>query len=162
MTRHGSLAYYLAAWICGCFFLTLCVWLAETWRPMASPLWMHGASGLLFAYFYGLILGFVPAIAGGFILRRAMNLMKWTAVVEWMIAGAIVFFLVILLLTGASRMWTVQGRTEPMILFLTLRGAELLMAAGWWLAIPAGGATGLVLQRIDKAFNRAPGTEATA
>lgn len=154
MTRHGSLAYYLAGWICGCFFLTVCVWLAEIWGASASPLWMHGASGLLFAYFYGLILGFAPVILAGLILRRAMSAVKWTGVAEWMLAAAIVFSVVIIGLAGVSRVWMSRGSEEPMAVFLVVRGAALVVTAGWWLAIPAGAATGLVLQRIDKAFNR--------
>ena len=162
MTRHGSLAYYLAAWICGCFFLTLCVWLGEIWRAGASPLWMHGASGLLFAYFYGLILGFAPVVLAGFILRRAMSAVKWKGVLEWMLAAAIVFAVAIIGLAGVSRVWMSRGSEEPMIVFLLVRGAALVVAAGWWLAVPAGAATGLVLQRVNNAFNREAAAQSQA
>jgi hypothetical protein len=48
MTRRGSLAYYLAAWICGCFFMSVAICLKD-------PLALVGANIALaarFIYFY--------------------------------------------------------------------------------------------------------------
>jgi hypothetical protein len=161
MTRNGSLAYYLAAWVCGCFFLTLGVWVAEIWRGgvsgLVSPGWIHGASGLLFAYFYGLILGLLPVLVAAFVLRLVMNAARWKGAWEWMAAGGVVFSVLIYALACVGREWgpTAGGRAvEGALPFLIFRGAILLMAAGWWLALPAGAVTGLVLQRVDKAFGR--------
>lgn len=159
MTRRGSLAYYLAGWICGCFFMTVCVWLTEIWRSTESPLWLHGASGLLFAYFYGLILGVVPTVANGFILRRAMKFVGWKGAAEWIVAGAIALLVVVVVLAAVSRALATRGHQESVGMLLLFRGAELLLAAGWWLAIPAGAATGLVLHRIDKAFSVAANSQ---
>jgi hypothetical protein len=166
MTRNGSLAYYLAAWVCGCFFLTLGVWAAEIWRRgapgLVSPVWMHGASGLLFAYFYGLILGLVPVLAAAFVLRQAMRAAKWKGVWEWMAAGGAVFCAVIYALAWAGREWGGVGAeraVEGALPFLIFHGASVLIAVGWWLALPAGAATGLVLQRVDRAFGRDAATE---
>ncbi len=37
MTRSGSLAYYLAAWICGCFFMSVLIWLKDlVGAPLAT------------------------------------------------------------------------------------------------------------------------------
>ncbi len=59
MTRRGSLVYYLAAWVCGCFFASLVVWIA----PQESRLSLEGFRGLrifFFIYFLCLAVGAIP------------------------------------------------------------------------------------------------------
>src|ERR1700735_759976 len=67
MTRSGSLAYYLIAWICGCFFMSLCVWTRDLFATSAGDAFSaHSVFGLIFFYFYGLVFGAAASVAGGF------------------------------------------------------------------------------------------------
>ena len=50
MTRRGTLAYYLAAWVIGCFVISLLQWIGEA---VAGEI--HTASILLTTYFFSLI-----------------------------------------------------------------------------------------------------------
>ena len=55
MTRRGSLIYYLTAWICGCFFMSLAIWIRDFWGSTVTSPRSHEAFGILFFYFYGLV-----------------------------------------------------------------------------------------------------------
>ena len=44
MTRRGTLAYYLAAWVVGCFVVSLLIWvLAPREAPLAGPFDVSGS-----------------------------------------------------------------------------------------------------------------------
>ena len=68
MTRHGTLAYYLAAWVCGCFFMSTAIFLRfyarSASRRSAS---LHGAvdNFWLFSSWAGFLDWYQPG--GGFI-----------------------------------------------------------------------------------------------
>jgi hypothetical protein len=65
MTRSGSLAYYLTAWICGCFFMSLAVWTRDLFGANADNAFStHSVFGLIFFYFYGLVFGAIAAPDG--------------------------------------------------------------------------------------------------
>ena len=142
MTRTGSLAYYLAAWVCGCFFMSVLVWLKDP----------RGVVGLLFVCFYGFILGAFPALVSAFLLRRVALAAHWTQAWQWTLAGVVLAPVVIGLL-GAwwNRVWELAGKARPWLSLLAF-GPSLILDAGLWLAIPAGAATALVLYRIHRAF----------
>lgn len=153
MTRSGSLAYYLAAWICGCFFMSAAIWLKDLIGGAAPELvTLRGGFGLLFFSFYGLILGAITSLLGAFLLRRLMALVHWERGWEWTVAGAILAPALVELLGTWWRhaMWRVQP--APRLLSLVAYGPSVVLDAGLWLAIPAGGATAFVLYRIHRAF----------
>jgi len=156
MTRRGSLAYYLAAWICGCFFMSALVWLkdlASAPHQLATP---KGAFGLLFFCFYGLILGVFASLLGAFLLRRIAVAFRWTQAWQWALAGAVLAPVVIGLLGGWWRRVMWHPRAPPRWLSLMAFGPATVLDAGLWLAIPAGAATALVLYRIHRAFAPQP------
>src|SRR5215469_17925078 len=74
MTRRGSLAYYLAAWVCGCFFMALTIWLGNEVHPTVP----RSVALLLVTYFFSLMFGAVTSLLFGFFLRRAASGLHWT------------------------------------------------------------------------------------
>jgi hypothetical protein len=159
MTRHGSLAYYLAAWICGCFFMSALVWLKDLASAPLQLATLKGAAGLLFFCFYGLILGAFASLVGAFLLRRIATSARWMQAWQWALAGAVLAPVVIGLL-GAwwNRVWELAGKARPWLSILAF-GPSLILDAGLWLAIPAGDATALVLYRIHRAFAPSESTQ---
>ncbi|MGH9746248.1 MAG: hypothetical protein ACRD59_09090 [Candidatus Acidiferrales bacterium] len=153
MTRRGSLIYYLTAWICGCFFMSLAIWTRDLWNAATVPSSRsREAFGVLFFYFYGLVFGALAVLIGAFLLRRLMTLLKCKTPLHWAVAGAILAPLLI----GGLGAWGVhvgaEQRIEPRLLSFLLLGPTMAVQAGWWLAIPAGAATGFLLCRVQRAF----------
>jgi hypothetical protein len=159
MTRRGSLAYYLAAWVIGCFSITVALWIRE--------LIVHGfdspggyAFVLLGLSFYSLIFGAFLALLGGFLLRNLMNAVKGATAMHWVAAGAM---LAPVMVVGTN--W-VANSLVPFVLtdlpplvkiyqageFFLFLGAQTIVEKGWWLSIPAGAATAYPLYRIERAF----------
>jgi len=152
MTRRGTIVYYLSAWILGCFFASLLLWIKDIFAPTLNVSLSRSAFGLLFFYFYGLLLGALPALLGGFLLRLIMGALKCKTPWHWAIAGAILASLLIVVLG-------IWGRPVEMLQHPNLRlaglftfGPKLVLDAGWWLAIPSGAATAYLLGRIQRAF----------
>ena len=156
MTRRGSVAYYLAAWICGCFFVSLAIWLKDLAGPAIGFVNIRNVFGLLFFCFYGLILGAVSSLLGGFLLRRLAARAGWKHAWEWVIAGGILAPLVIAALGWASRIAALHQKTLPRLVSLATYGPSVVLNAGLWLAVPAGSLTALVLYRIHHAFEPKP------
>jgi hypothetical protein len=154
MTRRGSLAYYLAAWICGCFFISAAVWLKDLGNKPVQLVTLTGAAGLLFFYFYGLLLGAIASLVGAFLLRRLMALARWEQGWQWALAGAILAPLLIGALGAWWRHATWPAQPGPRWLSLLAYGPSVVLDAGLWLAIPAGAATAFVLYRIHRAFTQ--------
>src|SRR5579883_1112811 len=71
MTRRGTLAYYLAAWVIGCFIVSLLQWSGDAFAGMIEP-----ASDLLTSYFFSLVFGAAAILLFSFLLRRAMRLAR--------------------------------------------------------------------------------------
>src|SRR5260370_17163260 len=97
MTRRGTLAYYLAAWVIGCFVVAFLQWLGET---IAGN--FRTASILLTTYFFALIFGAIAILLFAFLLRRSMRLLRTHAVWAWSLWGATLAFLEILSLIHAQ------------------------------------------------------------
>src|SRR5260370_21552094 len=97
MTRRGTLAYYLAAWVIGCFVVAFLQWLGET---IAGN--FRTASILLTTYFFSLIFGAIAILLFAFLLRRSMRLLRTHAVWAWFLWGATLAFLEILSLIHAQ------------------------------------------------------------
>jgi len=89
MTRRGSLIYYLTAWICGCFFMSLAIWIRDLWGSNVTSPRSREAFGVLFFYFYGLVFGALAILIGALLLRRIMTLLKCKTPLHWAVAAAI-------------------------------------------------------------------------
>jgi hypothetical protein len=153
MTRRGSLAYYLAAWICGCTFMSVCIWLKDLLgAPLMQAYSMRGAVGLLLFNFYALIFGAASAFLGAFLLRRLARVAHWELAWQWVLAGSILSpALLELLGIWGRQMLAGPGPRQRWLLLITY-GPTIVLDAGIWLAIPAGAATAFVLYRIHRAF----------
>lgn len=159
MTRRGSLAYYLAAWVCGCFFMGTLIWLAILVESDRS---LRSAEGFFIIVFFSLICGATTSLLVGFILRCAAVLMNWRHSWQWLLGGAVVAPLLIALLGAISSPGTRQGGWHSWMQLLFF-GSYFVHAAKTWVALlpcPAGAATAWVLFRIDRAFGR-PSSETT-
>jgi hypothetical protein len=152
MTRRGSLIYYLTAWICGCFFMSLAIWIRDLWGASVASARSREAFGVLFFYFYGLVFGALAVLIGALLLRRIMMLLKCKTPWHWAIVAAILAPL----LVGGLGEWGLRAggeqTIEPRLLSFLLLGPMMALQAGWWLAIPAGAATGYLLCRVHRAF----------
>jgi len=153
VTRRGSLAYYLAAWICGGTFASVALWIVNS--EVGSPIFVPGLWGArLFSFcFAGLILALLPALLTGFLLRilaRALRLRKaW----QWAVAGGLVALGTMVVLSRLDQNpWPTAeiARTRELFTY----GPALLLAAGWWMPIAPGALMGIALCRIEAAFGR--------
>jgi hypothetical protein len=152
MTRRGSLAYYLTAWICGCFFMSAAVWTKDMFGATRDAFSIRSAFGLLFFYFYGLVVGALAAFLGAFLLRRVMVALKCKTPSHWAAVGAILAPCLIAILGVWGHHNDATQRTGMRILGLLTFGPRTVVEAGWWLAIPAGAATAYLLSRVQRAF----------
>ncbi len=149
------MAYYLAAWVCGCFFICLPVWLhASAFGdiPFSSP---PGVAGLLVFYFYSLIFGLLAALIGAFLLRRITALLAWRKAWQWTLAGAVLAPGVALALghAGGQTLW---GETSiDRLLSLAMMGPAVVVQEGAWLTAPGGAATAFILYQIHSTFAEA-------
>jgi hypothetical protein len=157
MTRRGTLAYYLAAWVIGCFVVAL---LASMFASQNAP--AEGPARLLVLYFLSLTYGAVDILLFAFLLRRCMRLWGTHNLWLWIAAGALLGAVFIRLLLWAGDTLTgissLSGRGAINWLLLAFWAApNALRLSGVWQAPAAGAATGTVLCLVDRAFNRPAG-----
>jgi len=153
MTRSGSLAYYLTAWICGCFFMSLSVWTKDLFGVAANNAFStRSVFGLIFFYFYGLVFGAIAALTGAFLLRRVMAALKCMTASHWAVAGAILAPAVIAILGLWGRHVGIDEQSGMRVVRIITFGPKIVVEAGWWLAIPAGATTAYLLCRVQRAF----------
>jgi hypothetical protein len=152
MTRRGSLIYYLTAWICGCFFMSLAIWIRNLWGSTVTSPRSREAFGILFFYFYGLVFGALAILIGAFLLRRIMTLLKCKTLLHWAIVAAILAPLLVAVLGEWGVRTDAGQRVETGFLSFLLYGPTMVFQAGWWPPIPAGAATGYLLCRVQRAF----------
>jgi hypothetical protein len=152
MTRRGSLVYYLSAWILGCFFMSLLIWIWDMYAVRLDHPVAGFAFGLLFFSFFGLVSGAATALIISFLLRRLMSALKCKNPVHWAVGGAILAPIVITILGTWGRHLEIQQRAGMRLLGLLTFGPKTVLEAGWWLAIPAGATTAFFLCRIQRAF----------
>lgn len=151
MTRRGSLVYYLAAWVCGCFFMAATIWLQSLW--VGGP--VDRSSSLLFVYFLELMSGALPLLFFGFVLRRAAGGMHWSRAWHWLTGGAILAVVMTALLGYVGSWQTFQASGwRDWISGYVLSSSAIYMSPAWMSIItaPAGAATAWVLFRIHCAF----------
>lgn len=150
MTRRGSLAYYLAAWVCGCFFMAATIWLSSLWVPS-----VRSVSSLLFMYFLELMNGAIPSLLFGFVLRRVAGGMHWSRAWHWLTGGAILAVIMTALLgyVGSWQTFQASGWRDWISGYL-LSSSAVFMPPVWMsiISAPAGAATAWVLFRIHCAF----------
>ncbi len=147
MTRRGSLAYYLAAWVCGCLFLSLS-FLSIRW-----DVWDHTIKGIFFTYFVSLTTAALPLLVMAFLVRRIAIRFGWAHAWQWAASGALLLLIAIAVF-GSIGLWieSIFG-TVPYPAALVFQGSAILvMDRGVFSAIPAGMATALVLHAIHRAF----------
>jgi hypothetical protein len=152
VTRRGSLIYYLTAWICGCFFMSLAIWIHDMWGAAMRGAQMRQAFGLMFFYFYGLIFGAFAALLGAFFLRRVATILKCKTPWHWAIFGAIISPALITLLGKWGQHLATGDQPGVRFSAFFLFGPRTALEAAWWLAIPVGAATGYLLGRVQRAF----------
>lgn len=151
MTRRGTLAYYLAAWVIGCFVVAFLQWAGEAFAGE-----IHTASFLLTTYFFALAFGAVAILMFAFLLRRLMRLLGTHTLWMWLLAGALLSFLEVLALVRAEGA-LISIRSGPFGEFLfavALNPADALAGPNFWQAPVAGAATAFVLCLVDRAFAR--------
>lgn len=158
MTRRGSLTYYLAAVVVGCFFASAGFFLVGQ-----LPRWHGGAvraSGLrefFFLYFFSIPFGGFAALLFAFLLRRLASLIRTRRLLAWACIGAALAPALIWAASGLLEGLRTYGGSSPTVSRLMLPliwvsfGAELLRPF-WWVMIPVGFATALVLFAIHRAF----------
>ena len=150
MTRRGSLVYYLAAWVCGCFFMSATIWLGSLWPSTA-----RSVSSLLLIYFLWLMYGAVPSLLVGFVLRRVAKGMHWDRVWHWLAGGAIVAPMLTALLGAIATSNELHTSGWRGWMSASISSASMFYKNSIWMPLmtaPAGAATAWVLFRIDRAF----------
>jgi hypothetical protein len=152
MTRRGSLVYYLAAWIIGCVFMSLAIWLRDTGSATLGQLSFRTGFGILLFCFYGLVFGACAALLGAFLLRRLAFWLQWNHPGPWVAAGAGLATVLITVLGAWGRRVTAAPRVVPKWVQLATFGPKIVLDTGWWLALPVGAATAFVLYRVHRAF----------
>lgn len=152
MTRQGSLAYYLAAWVCGCFFMSFTIWFGNELRPIVP----RSVPLLFYIYFISLIFGAVTCLLFGFVIRYAASLMTWTQVWHWLAGGAVIAPVLTGLVGAISASQLLKGSGWRAWIFVPLMGPYLIAGGGrsWMVLLtsPAGAATAWVLFRVQRAF----------
>jgi hypothetical protein len=155
MTRRGSLAYYLASWIIGGFFLTAAMYLQERAAPEGMGIGPSGAgAAILTTYFLVLIFCAFLSFVFAFLLRLIMGWLHAGSLWQWIAAGVVLS----LPLTWGVR-WAshatdaagVQGAPRQIAVFLFL-GVRGIAEHHPFLGLPAAGLNAAVLFLIHRAF----------
>jgi hypothetical protein len=154
MTRHGSLAYYLAAWVCGCFFMTLGAWFLSGASIGQNAPGLRSAAGLLVLYFFGLIFGLFPSLLFAFLLRRVMTGVGAPRLWAWVLAGAALAYPFLAGLGWIGRLPRRFGRPDEFLWALLFAGYRDWPRVVLLAAIPAAAATSAVLFSVHRAFAR--------
>jgi len=165
MTRRGSIAYYSAAVVCGCFFLVIALaGVGERSLRVTKP----GISDLFLLYFLSIAYGSVALLLFAFLLRVIARRVRWISSMEWMVGGAI---LSCVLAWTMSAMWIhwlgLRDLPGPTLAWLVVFGGPVGLvglskgpvSATLAMAVMGAG-TGFVLGRIYLAFEAGAATDA--
>jgi hypothetical protein len=149
MTRSGTLAYYLAGWVIGCFVVSLLQWVGNALSGDFET-----ASDLLTTYFFCLAFGAVAILLFSFLLRRAMHPLGTHYIGVWFASGAALGLILIAgLIHVQTRLISVQpGGFEAFLFGAVLKPADVLAGKNLWQAPVDGAVTGAVLCLVDRAF----------
>lgn len=160
MTARGSVAYYLAAWVCGSFFMGVTIWFENELHLAEAPT----ASFFLYIYFISLMFGATTALLFGFFLRRAARLLRWSHTWHWLVGGAVLAPVLVALLGTIASSQELGASNWRAWISVPLSGPYFITGSHRWIPIvgaPAGVATAWVLSRIHRAF-AAPPNDASA
>jgi len=155
MTSRGSLAYYLASWVCGCSFMALAFWI-ELQFPRSASLQgtFQGISFLGFCFF-GLFLGAVPALLFGWLLRRFMKFVSAGGLWLWITMGAVIALLLVWCLVALGQLLkdprSLPYSALPIWPFLVV-GPLALSEGRLWITLPVGAATAAILFAVNRTF----------
>jgi hypothetical protein len=155
MTNRGSLAYYLASWVCGCSFMALAFWLELQFSHSTSlRVTFHGISFLGFTFF-GLILGAVPSLLSGWLLRRFVKFFPAGGLWLWLAMGAVIAFLLVWCLVALGQLLrdprSLPYSALPIWPFLVV-GPLALSEGRLWITLPVGAATAAILFAVNRTF----------
>ncbi len=156
MTRRGSLAYYLAGWVCGCLFMSLAVWLPRRWEPTHWTPGFRGASGFLAFYFLALVFGAFTALLFAFLLRRLVGVLGLRSLWQWVVPGSGLAALLIWGLAALGRAVDTTVRPLEFLLILLLGALRAVRPPPVWANLLVGAATAFVLYFIHRAFQPRP------
>ena len=159
MTRHGTLAYYLAAWVIGCPVVALVFWLIESVHTGSAS-----SSALLEFCFFALMCGALDSLLFAFILRRAMHGLGTRNAAVWGLTGAgSVALLVFPLAWVFERLpGSMQQGPAYFLSSFVFAGPAAMWNSGWWQAPIDGAGIAAVLCLVDRAFNRVDAAETGA
>ena len=153
MTRRGSLAYYFAAITLGSFFLAVTYY--AHFLLSGAPRENVGRDFLV-TFFFTVMLTLLPMLLCAFLLRRAAVSFRWSAPWSWVLAGAMLFLVLVQgfgWLGNAVQTNKMVVEWWRMALTFLLVGPMLAVKQPWWLPLPAGALTAWLLFRIDRAFD---------
>jgi uncharacterized membrane protein len=151
MTRRGSLAYYLAAWVIGTFIVAIPIGFGHTTK----------ISELLMTYFFALMFGATDALLFALVLRRIMRWIGTHTMWAWLLTGGCMASVLTLLLAWsgntAMRLEGLPGPLQRILqsVFTVIWTAPITLQheSPWWLVPIDGAVTAGVLCLVDRAFN---------
>ncbi len=153
MTRRGSIAYYLAAVVCGSFFLSTSYYGYFLWMGASSRHWVRD---FLFIYVVTIPLALLPQLLGAWTLRRvALRLPRRLYV--WLSAGTLIW-IALLWAVGQLGSAVHAARVSPewssikVAVMFVLVGPMYVAQQPFWIPLPAAAATAWVLYRVHRAF----------
>jgi hypothetical protein len=150
MTRHGTLAYYLAAWVIGCPVVALVFWLIESVQTGSAS-----SSALLEICFFALMSGALDSLLFAFLLRRMMHGFGTRNAAAWSLVGAALAFVLVFALSWifSKLPGSMQQGPGYFVRSFAFAGPEAIWRSGWWQAPIEGGGIAAVLCLVDRAFN---------
>ena len=152
MTRRGTLAYYLAAWVIGCFVVSFLQWTSDAIAGDFRP-----ASALLTTYFFSLVFGAVAVLLFSSLLRLSMRLLGTHNLLAWPLTGGLLALVLVVGFFHAQGA-LVSFRSSPLgeiLIGVALKAADALQGRNLWQVPVDGALTGLVLCLVDRAFSGA-------
>jgi hypothetical protein len=155
MTSRGSLAYYLAAWVCGCSFMALGFWIELRFSRSASSQGTFQDVGFLGFCFFGLFFGAVPSLLFAWMLRRLLKLFQARELWLWIAVGAVISFSLLWCLVSLGQVLRdpryLPYSALPVWPFL-VAGPLALSEGSLWITLPVGAATAAILFAVDRTF----------
>jgi len=157
MTRRGSLTYYLAAVVVGCFFVSVAYALFGRFpRWHGGPEHVSSFREFFLLYFLSIPFGGFSALVFAFVLRRLAPLLRPRSSVAWVVAGAVLAPAVMWAFVGLAEAARAYGSSRAVGTALTpviwVSLGPVFLSSVWWITIPAGMATASVLYAIHRAF----------
>ena len=152
MTSRGSLAYYLAAWVCGSFFFSFA-------RVLMQPTDEDFPRALLKSFFIMSALAWPALILFGLSLRLLTNVLSFQDAIRWTATGGVlaVFLGAVLLPLRSKAAMTLPSWLSFQAKLFNLSGfSDSSSGFGWKVntlaTALAGMATTYILFRINRAF----------